>query len=114
MKRIICLFLILTMLLCFSACSTTTIDGKEVKVLDGYFAVIEQQQGNDYLVYDINTKVVYYLESSSECSQLAPYQIYQDGALYGAVYENGEIVPVSYAMGITEEMIENYFNGLFQ
>lgn len=113
MKKIICLLLALVMCLSLCACAATTVvDGEEVEILDSYFAVIERQ-GNDYLVYDMNTKVVYYLESGSDYSQLSPYQMYQDGALYGAVYENGQIVAKPYAMGITEEMIENYLNGLF-
>lgn len=112
MKKIVCLLLTLVMCLGLCACSTTVVDGEEVEVLDGYFAVI-RREGNDYLVYDMETKVVYYLESGSDYSQLSAYQMYQDGAIYGAVYENGQIVAKPYAMGITEEMVENYFNGIF-
>ena len=115
MKKTVCLLLALIMCLVLGACAVTqVVEGEEVKVVDYRFGIIEELGLGNYLVYDIHTKVVFYVETAGHGGYLSPYQIYQDGAIYGAVYENGEIVPVPYAMGITEEMIENYFNGLFQ
>ena len=56
---------------------------------------------------------MFYIETAGYGGYLSPYQIYQDGAIYGAVYENGKIVPKPYAMGITEEMIDNYIGSIF-
>ena len=53
------------------------------------------------------------MEQGTHGGYLTPYQIYQDGAIYGAVYENGKIVPKPYAMGITEEMIDKYIGNIF-
>ena len=115
MKKTVCLLLALIMCLVLGACAVTqVVEGEEVKVVDYRFGVIEELDLGNYLVYDLHTKVVFYIETAGHGGYLSPYQIYQDGAIYGAVYENGEIVPVPYAMGITEEIIENYFNGLFQ
>ena len=114
MKKIICLLLALVMCLGLCACAVTqVVDGEEVKIVDYRFGVIEELDLGNYLVYDIQTKVVFYIETAGHGGYLSPYQIYQDGALYGAVYENGEIVPVPYAMGITSEMIDSYIGKIF-
>lgn len=118
MKRYtICWLIILIIALCvgtLAACSATQIvDGEEVKIIDYRFGVVEELELGNYIVYDIQTKVVFYIESAGHGGYLAPYQVYKDGAIYGAVYENGEIVPVPYAMGITEEMIDNYIGSIF-
>lgn len=114
MKKIVCLLLALVMCLSLCACATTVDEnGVEVPGL-GKFIFIEQGTANDLdLMYHVDTKIVYHADLTGEGNSLAPYQIYQDGAIYGAVYENGQIVAKPYAMGITEEMIENYLNGLF-
>ena len=41
------------------------------------------------------------------------FKIYKDGLIYGAVYEDGEIKSVPYAVGLTDEMIKEYLNNLF-
>ena len=115
MKRIICLLLALVMCLGLCACAPTQIvEGEEVKIIDYRFGVIEELELGNYIVYDIRTKVVFYIESAGHGGYLAPYQIYQDGAIYGAVYENKEIVPVPYAMGVTSEMIDSYIGKIFE
>lgn len=106
MKKIVCLLLALVMCLGLCACAVAqVVEGEEVKVVDYRFGVIEELGLGNYLVYDIHTKVVFYIEAAGHGGYLAPYQIYQDGVIYGAVYENDEIVPVPYAMGITWDMI---------
>ena len=101
MKKIICLFLILIMCVSlFCSCYITTDEnGKEV---DGYcdFVIIREMDIKHWIVYDKNTSVVFYLKLGGYCGYLTPYQIYQDGALYGAIYEDGKIVPKSYAMAL--------------
>lgn len=114
MKRTICLLLALIMCLVLGACAVTqVVEGEEVKVVDYRFGIIEELDLGNYLVYDIHTKVVFYVETAGHGGYLSPYQIYQDGAIYGAVYENGEIVPVPYAMGITSDMIDSYIGKIF-
>lgn len=109
MKRFICMLMALVMCLSlFCGCSNTIIDdtGVERDVVESRFAVIENYNNdNDYLAYDLKTKIVFYMEPYGNGGYLAPYQIYEDGVIYGAVYENGEIVPKPYAMGITFDMI---------
>lgn len=109
-KKIICLFLALVtcFALCACAITTQTIEGEEVKIIDCRFGIIEELTSYNYIVYDIHTKIVFYIETDSHDGYFAPYQICRNGVIYGAIYENGEIVPVPYAMGITEEMINSY------
>lgn len=117
MKKIICLLLALVMCLGLCACGVTTTNdaGAEVPGVGRFIFIYELETSNErqYLAYDRETYIVYYADVQGESKYVAPYQIYQDGAIYGAVYENGQIVPKPYAMGITEEMVENYFNGIF-
>ena len=111
MKRFICMLMVFVMCLSLCACRSKVIDenGVETKTfLDEYGIISHNREWNYRVVYLLQTKVVYiYREGFS------PYQIYQNGAIYGAVYENGEIVPDPYALSITNEMIENQFNNWF-
>ena len=103
MKKIVCLLMALVMCLSLCACESTVIDenGVETKTfLDEYGIISHNWEWNYRIVYHLQTKVVYiYREGFS------PYQICKDGVIYGAVYENDEIVPVPYAMGITWDML---------
>lgn len=111
MKRFICVLMALVMCLSLCACGSKVIDdnGAEIKTfLDEYGIISRNWEYNYYVVYHLQSKVVYiYREGFS------PYQIYKNDAIYGAVYENGEIVPVPYALGITDKMIEDQFNNWF-
>lgn len=114
-KKIICLFfaLITCFALCACAITTQTIEGKEVKIVNCRFGIIEELTNSKYIVYDIHTKVVFYIDINGHEGYLAPYQICKNGIIYGAAYENGEIVPIPYAMDITKEMINNYSSNIF-
>ncbi len=99
-KIIVCFVLVISLMLGLCACQSTITDehGTERDLFNGRFAVITKNTDNaSFIVYDISTKVVYYLEADSYNGYLSPYLIYQDGALYGAIFENGEIKPVPYA-----------------
>ena len=99
MKRfIVCLVLATSIMLGLCACYPTTLDEQSVErtVIDG-FVVISTINNYNHVVYNQTTKVVYYLEAETHGGYLAPYLIYQDGALYGAIFQDGEIVPVPYA-----------------
>ena len=108
MKKILCMLLALIVCLGLCACGTKVIDenGREFDTLyNGKFVILEEDW--DYssrIVYDPETKIVFY-HQGGHGGYLTPYQIYQDGVIYGAVYENGEIVPAPYAMGITWDML---------
>lgn len=98
MKKLFICLLCIAILFGLCACAPTIVDGTGVqrRVLNGF--VIIQDLGNcTYVAYNQATKVVYYLESDSYNGYLSPYIIYQDGYLYGAVFENGEITPIPYA-----------------
>ena len=103
MKKIVCLLLALVMCLSLCACGSKVIDENGVErqtFLNEYGIIFLDWEYNYYMLYHLETKVVYiYREGFS------PYQICQDGVIYGAIYENGEIVPVPYAMGLTWDMI---------
>lgn len=113
MKKIICIIMaaILTLLLC---CGCSEKDMRTEPY--GSFVLIEQinEPRTDYLAYHKDTKIVYEINNLySHGQNFIPYQIYKNGVIYGAVYEDGEIKPVPYAMGLTDEMIKEYLNGLF-
>lgn len=110
MKKIICLLLVLVICLGLCACGGKVIDenGIERKAfLNEYGIISHDWEYNCYIVYHLQTKVVYiYREGFS------PYQIYQDGVIYGAVYENDEIIPVPYAISITWDTVSLAFKYL--
>lgn len=117
MKRIICMLLALVMCLGLCACGGTTTTNKDnvevsgwgpyiyIRNTDGFF---DDVVSNGYwLGYHRDTRVVFELYGvGSNLGTIVPYQIYQDGVIYGAVYEDGEILPIPYAMGITFDMIK--------
>ena len=106
MKRIVYVLLALVMSLSLCACAQTTIvDNTERTILRNVFVVLEEFSTNDYIVFHKDTNIVYIFDNDGYGGYLCPYQIYQDGVIYGAIYENGEIVPVPYAMGITMDML---------
>ena len=106
MKRFICMLMALVMCLGLCACSQTIIvDNTERTVLRNVYVVIEKFSPGEFLVFHKDTNVIYMFENDGYGGYLCPYQIYEDGVIYGAVYENGEIVPKPYAMGITFEML---------
>lgn len=99
MKRfIVCFVLAISIMFGLCACYPKTVDeqGVERTVMDG-FVVISTINNYNHVVYNQTTKVVYYMETETYGDYLAPYFIYQDGALYGAIFQDGEIVPVPYA-----------------
>ena len=100
-KFIICFVVVISIMLSLCACQEIIVDeGKERIVHDGTFVEIKSNiESCNYIVYDKNTKVVYYLETSSSTDggHLSPYLIYQDGYIYGAIFQDGEIIPVPYA-----------------
>ena len=107
MRKIVCLLLALVLCLSLCACGTKVIEnGKEYKTLyNGEFVILEEDLNySNRMVYDPETKIVFY-HQGGHAGYLTPYQIYQDGVIYGAVYENGKIVPAPYAMGITWDMV---------
>lgn len=109
MKKFICIIMviILTLLFCCGCHEPKTY---------GSFVLIERinEPRTDYLAYHKDTKIVYEINKLySHRQNFIPYQIYKNGVIYGAIYEDGEIKPVPYAMGLTDEMIKEYLNGLF-
>lgn len=109
MKRIICVLLVLVMCLGLCACHEKIIDenGIERESFFNEFGIISHDwEYNYYEVYHLQSKVVYIYREG-----LSPYQIYKDGVIYGAVYDNGQIVPVPYATALTLDTIDFYLTG---
>lgn len=99
MKKIVCLLLVLIFCLSLCACGETTEDA----LFKGQYQVIESDWNyGTYVAYDKDSYIVYDI---SHGGYIVPHQIYRDGVIYGAVYENGEITPIPYAMGITFDML---------
>lgn len=96
MKKIIIVLLCVFILLALCGCrKTITSGGKERTLHDGVFAEIENYSTNCLLVYDINTRVVYYYDGAGY--YISPYLILDGGALCGAVFEDGKIIPITFA-----------------
>lgn len=108
MKKFICLLLVLIMCLGLCACGVQTVivDNTERTLLRNSYVVLEEFYDGEYIVFHKDTNIVYIFDNDGYGGYLCPYQIYQDGVIYGAVYENDEIVPIPYAMGITWDMID--------
>lgn len=102
MKKFICFALILILLI-GSLCACTPVvtdEGAERKIFDNTFIVITESDAlnGNYIAYEKDTKIVYYLETAcNNGGYLSPYLIYQDGYIYGAVFQDGEIKPAPYA-----------------
>lgn len=99
MKKFICFALILILLIgSLCACTPTIVDqGEERSVFCGSFVFIEKRTMGNSIVYDKDTAIVYYLKHSGHGGHLSPYLIYQDGYIYGAIFQDGEIKPVPQA-----------------
>lgn len=113
MKKIVCLVMATILMLLF-CCGCSKKDMRTEPY--GSFVLIKQinEPREDYLAYHKDTKVVYEINSLDYHKQsFIPYQVYKNGVIYGAVYEDGEIKLVPYAMGLTDEMIKEYLNELF-
>ena len=110
MKKIICLVMATILTLLFYCGCSEKDTGPETY---GSFVFIEQinEPQTDYLVYHKDTKIVYELNRLYTNQQnFIPYQIYTNGVIYGTVYEDGEVKPVPYAMGLTDEMVKEYLD----
>ena len=114
MKRIFCIVIvILVSITIFCGCATKA-DGEVEKY--GSYVILEttDKVRNNYIVYHEDTHIVYTANRLYSHSQtITPYQIYKDDLIYGAVYEDGEIKPVPYAVGLTDEMIKEYLNNFY-
>jgi hypothetical protein len=98
-KIIVCLILVFTIMLGLCACYPKTVDEQSVErtVING-FVVISTINHYNHVVYNQTTKVVYYLETGTHVGYLSPYLIHQDGYIYGAIFQDGEIIPAPYAI----------------
>lgn len=99
MKKIFALCLALMLILSLSACTPQeTINGREYDILDSNFIMVKEYEYGTYLVATKDTNVMYVLETYGHGGFLSPYLIYEDGAIYGAVWIDEEIVPIPFAI----------------
>lgn len=86
-----------------SGCVPSTLDenGNSTDGLDRFVFIEDPNvwaEEEDILAYDKDTKVVYYYDYDGHNIGIhSPYYIYENGAIYGAIYEDGEIEPVPFA-----------------
>jgi hypothetical protein len=104
MKKVIAIMLIILILFLFNACSFTS-ETETVQTIGPY--VIIEHLGIDstpsghtcrfYLVYDINTKILYQFSSSGQGHNIIPYYEIQDNCIHMAKWENGNkiLIPIS-------------------
>jgi hypothetical protein len=102
MKYVKCLTIVLTLLFVigvFAGCGITVVDDDGVERAIKYDQFVKITDTGYWVdeVYDIDSHVVYYLQYGGDRGFLSPKLIYQDGAIYGCIYENGEYIPVPYA-----------------
>ena len=100
MKKLICLLMVLILALGMCACSDYDIQTEsEPKIVYERYVVIKYDYDyNLYLVYDMYTMVVYQVQFSGYGGFMSLYQVYKDGAIYGAIFDGTQIVPVPYAI----------------
>ena len=102
MKYVKYLTIVLTLLFVmgvFAGCGTTVVDSDKVERVVMYDRFVKITDSGYWVdeVYDIDSHVVYYLQYGGHGGFLSPKLIYQDGAIYGCIYENSEYIPVPYA-----------------
>lgn len=101
MKKIIAILLIILTLLLFTACG----EAETVQAI-GPYVIIEHLYSDStpsgyacrfYLVYDINTKIIYQFSSSGPGHNIMPYYETKDNCIYMAKWENGNkiLIPIS-------------------
>lgn len=101
MKKFSIFLLVIAILMSLCACIPTTRDDEGISRTLHYntFVVLDEYSYDNYtaVVYHKTTSVVYYLQRGVNGGFLAPYLIYQDGYIYGAIYQDGKIIPIPYA-----------------
>ena len=84
----------------FASCSNQVTDENGIKrdTVYDYFPVIESDwEYSRYVVYDPVSKIVYHM-SGGHGGYMTPYMLYEDGVIYGAIFEDGKIVPAPFAI----------------
>jgi hypothetical protein len=101
MKKFSIFLLVIVILMSLCACNPTIEDDEGISrtLLYNSFVVLDEYSFDHYtmVVYNKTTSVVYYLQCDGHGGFLAPYLIYQDGYIYGAIYQDSKIIPVPYA-----------------
>lgn len=98
MKKTFILLLVFILTLGLYACAPQeTTDEPAYQEIGDYFVVIEKYGYDIRLVAAKDTGVVYLLDPYGNIGYLSPYLIYEDGAIYGAVWINDQITPIPFA-----------------
>ena len=84
----------------FASCSNQVTDENGITrdTVYDYFPVIESDwEYSRYVVYDPVSKIVYHM-AGGHGGYMTPYMLYEDGVIYGAIFEDGKIVPAPFAI----------------
>lgn len=101
MKKLVSL--ILAVVLClslFCGCHTTTDNYGDAVIGNDRFIFIDciDEDEQIYVAYDKITNIVYYYDDMGPNSGVSSnYFVCKDGAMYGAIYEDGKIKPIPFA-----------------
>lgn len=95
MKKIFILLLAFILILGLCACMPQ--EATDKPIIGDYFVVIGECGYDVDLVAAKDTGVVYLLDPCGNIGFLSPYLIYEDGAIYGAVWINDQITPIPFA-----------------
>ena len=98
MKKIFALCLALILILNLNACTPQeTIDGREYDIIKSNFIIVKEYEHGTYLVAAKDTNVIYFIDRYGDEGFMSPYLICEDGAIYGSMWIDEEIVPVPFA-----------------
>lgn len=101
MRKIVSVVLVLAICIGLLCGCSHTINEKGVEVVgEGRYVFLERIDNGDnvWISYDKETKIVcLYDDSGYNTGFRGYYYIYENGAIYGSIYENGEIKPVPFA-----------------
>jgi hypothetical protein len=102
--RIIAIMIVILILFLFASCGDIT-EEETIQTI-GPYVIIEQLCMDStpsghvcrfYLVYDIDTKIIYQFSSSGQGHNIIPYYEIQDNCIYMAKWENDNkiLIPIS-------------------
>lgn len=87
-------------LICFFALNIVACSYDPVNVYDQFTVISNDPEAIYTIVYDNNSNIVYQKIDSQWNGGFVPYLINDNGIIYGAIYENGEIVKAPFATTI--------------
>lgn len=99
-KNVLAVLLLIISISMLCGCSHTINENGVEVVGEGRYVFLERIDNGDnvWIAYDKETKIVCLYDNSGYNSGFRGYyHVYENGSIYGAIYEDGEIKPVPFA-----------------